>query len=153
MGRKRGRRRNELAVLIDYRLLLWKYFSVFSNISLNIIVAKQIINILSQYFIWNMNPHIWSKNPPICPVFSPFSLICYLVSFLLEPRDRKIKKESRVKCDLGASMECKLISEHFIRSDYWHIYPTFFFYFSSVVNELNSNYLFPFSCKITKEYL
>ena len=36
-------------------------------------------------------------------------------------------------------MECKLISEHFIRSDYWHIYPTFFFYFSSVFNELNSN--------------
>ena len=36
-------------------------------------------------------------------------------------------------------MECKLISEHFIRSDYWHIYPTFFFYFSSVFYELNSN--------------
>ena len=35
-------------------------------------------------------------------------------------------------------MECKLFSEHFIRSDYWHIYPTFFFYFSSAVNELNS---------------
>ena len=46
-----GRRRNELAVLIDYRLLLWEYFSVFGNISLNIIVAKQLINILSKYFI------------------------------------------------------------------------------------------------------
>ena len=50
--------RNELAVLIGYRLLLWEYFSVFSNISLNIIVVKQIINILSQYFIRNMNTYI-----------------------------------------------------------------------------------------------
>ena len=40
-------------------------------------------------------------------------------------------------------MECKLISEHFIRSDYWHIYPTFFFYFSSVLNELNSYFNTP----------
>ena len=46
-----GRRRNELAVLIDYRLLLWEYFLVFGNISLNIIVVERIINILSQYFI------------------------------------------------------------------------------------------------------
>ena len=46
-----GRRRNELAVLIDYRLLLWEYFSVFGNISLKIIVVERIINILSQYFI------------------------------------------------------------------------------------------------------
>ena len=37
-GRKRGRGRNELAVLIDYRLLLWISSSVFDNISLNIMV-------------------------------------------------------------------------------------------------------------------
>ena len=35
-------------------------------------------------------------------------------------------------------MECKLISEHFIRSDYWHIYPIFFFIFRPFLNELNS---------------
>ena len=80
-----GRRRNELAVLIDYRLLLWEYFSVFGNISLNIIVAKQIINILSQYFIRNMNAYISS-------VFSPFSLPCYLVPFSSGAGRQKNKK-------------------------------------------------------------
>ena len=29
--------------------------------------------------------------------------------------------------------------EHSSRSDYWHILPVFLFYFSSVLNELNSN--------------
>ena len=43
-------------------------------------------------------------------------------------------------------MECKPISEHSIRSDYWHIYPLFFFYFSSVSNELNSKKVLYFFC-------
>ena len=35
-------------------------------------------------------------------------------------------------------MECKPISEHSIRSDYWHIYPLSFFIFRPFLNELNS---------------
>ena len=52
MGVERGRGRNELAVLIDYRLLLWKSSSVFDNISLNIMVLDLVINILPQYFMF-----------------------------------------------------------------------------------------------------
>ena len=54
MGRKRGRRRNELAVLIDYRLMLCESSSVFDNISLNIMGLDRIINILPQYFIFHV---------------------------------------------------------------------------------------------------
>ena len=40
MGRKRGRRRNELAVLIGYRLSAMGIFFVFGNSSLNIMVIE-----------------------------------------------------------------------------------------------------------------
>ena len=65
----------------------------------------------------------------------PLSTNLILISNL--GKDRKIKKENRVKCDLGASLEYEPISKYSRRSDYWHIYPIFFFYFSSVSNKLN----------------
>ena len=54
-------------------------------------------------------------------------------------KKQKNKKVYSSRCDLGASMECKPISEHSIRSDYWHIYPLSFFIFRPLLSKLNSN--------------
>ena len=42
------------------------------------------------------------------------------------------KKIYSSRCDLGASKECEVLSEHSSHSDYWHRCYYIFFYFSSV---------------------
>ena len=66
-------------------------------------------------------------------------------------KKQKNKKIYSSRCDLGASIECELLSEHSMHSDYWHkchyiffifrpfssINKDFYFHGSSVFNELN----------------
>ena len=47
-------------------------------------------------------------------------------------KKQKNKKVYSSRCDLGASKECKLLSEHSSHSDYWHRCYYILFYFSSV---------------------
>ena len=88
------------------------------------------------------------SKQPIRSVFSPSSFPYYLVLIFNLATDRtaeikeslfeelmkkqKNKKVYSSRCDLGASIEWELLSEHSMHSDYWHRCYYILFYFSSV---------------------
>mgnify|MGYP004578629795 CR=1 FL=1 len=97
-----GRRRNELAILIHYRLLLWEYFSVFGNISLFLLPAPcSLFHILS--FICRIFSMI---NFHDLLAISPASFN-WFNSYLQFSDKQKNKKEAGRRCDLGASIGCE----------------------------------------------
>ena len=118
----------------------------------NILIIYSITTIFSEILPKTKNISIavidnLSKQP-IRSVFSPSSLLYYLVLIFSLATDRtaeikeslfeelmkkqKNKKVYSSRCDLGASIECKLLSEHSSHSDYWHRCHYILFYFSSV---------------------
>lgn len=54
------------------------------------------------------------------PVVAAYGTLAYRLAFQELMKKQKNKKVYSSRCDLGASIECELLNEHSMHSDYWH---------------------------------